>query len=133
MPGLKIAGFGDGGLAMTSFILGSEAALTFAANVELRVADLDAVEAVRRDAVVFARPRRGGRCSAVGGGAERCCSGDVIETARLSSLPGSVATKPGGAASAMTGTGAVGGTHLGMTQIRHRTAGDTGCATMLAT
>ena len=107
VPGLGMAGFGEAGRAMTSFIRGNEAALTFAANVELRVEDLDAVEVVRLEAVVFVRPRRAGRCSADGGGAERACSGDVIETARLSSLPGSVAMKPGGAGGAMTGTSAV--------------------------
>ena len=107
VPGIMIAGFGETGRAMTSFILGSKAARTLAANVELRVEDLDAVEGVRLEALVFARPRRGGRSSAEGGGSARTCSGEVIETARLSSLPGSVATKPGGAASAMTGTGAV--------------------------
>ena len=105
MPGLATAGFGEEGLAIVIFILGNEAALSFAASVALRVEDLEDVEAVR-DAVVFARPRRGAECSG-GGGGGRCCSGDVAETARLSSLPGSVPTKPGGAASAMTGTGAV--------------------------
>ena len=105
VPGLMVAGFGETGRAMTSFILGSEAARTLAANVELRVEDLDAVEGVRLEALVFARPRRGGRSSAEGGGSARACSGEVTETARLSSLPGSVATKPGGA---MTGASAVG-------------------------
>ena len=81
VPGFSFAG-------VTSFILGNEAALTLAASVELRVEDLGVVEPVRRAVVVFARPRAGG--------AERGCSGDVSDIARLSSLPGSVPTKPGG-------------------------------------
>ena len=94
VPGPGMAGFGEAGRAMTIFIRGKEAARTFAANVELRVEDLDAVEvALALEAVVFVRPRRAGSPSADGG---RACSGDVTETAKLSSLPGSVPTKPGG-------------------------------------
>ena len=114
VPGLMIAGFGDGGLAIVIFILGNENAFSFAANVELLVEDLEDVEAVRRDDDVFARcmPRRGTGCSG-GGGAWRCCSGDVAEIAKLSSLPGSTPAKPGGAATGAAGcaivdTGAVG-------------------------
>ena len=95
-PGPGTAGFGEAGRAMTIFMRGKEAARTFAANVELRVEDLDAdaVEvALVLEAVVFVRPRRAGRPSVDGG---RACSGDVTETAKLSSLPGSVPTKPGG-------------------------------------
>ena len=103
VPGPGMAGFGEAGRAMTIFIRGKEAARTFAANVELRVEDLDAVEVARLEAVVFVRPRRAGSPSADGG---RACSGDVTETARLSSLPGSVPTKPGGA---MTGAGGAAG------------------------
>ena len=106
MPKLVLAGFGEEGLASVIFILGIDAALSFAAKVLFRVEDLEADAA--RDAVVFARPRRGAVCSG-GGGCGRCRSGDVMETARLSSLPGSVTTKPGGAVrEAMTFEGAVG-------------------------
>ena len=108
VPKLVLAGFGDEGLAIVIFILGIEAALSFAAKVLLRVEDLEADAARDAVVVVFARPRRGAACSG-GGGGGRCCSGDVMETARLSSLPGSVTTKPGGAVrEAMTVGGAVG-------------------------
>ena len=102
-PALGMAGFGEAGRAMTSFIRGRDAALTFAAKVELRVEDFDVVEVARLEVVVFVRPRRAGSPSVDGG---RGCSGDVMETARLSSLPGSVPTKPGGA---MTGAGGAAG------------------------
>ena len=108
MPKLEAGGFGDEGLDIVIFILGADAARSFAAKVLLRVEDLEADAARAAVDEVFARPRRGAACSG-GGGGTRCCSGDVMETARLSSLPGSVPAKPGGdARDAMTPWGAVG-------------------------
>ena len=106
-PKLDVVGFGDEGPDegpdIVIFILGIEAALSFAAKVLLRVEDLE--DEAERGVAVFARPRRG----ATGSGGGLCCSGDVMETVRLSSLPGSVPAKPGGdARDAMTSGGAVG-------------------------
>ena len=110
VPKLELVGFGDGDLDIVIFILGAEAARSFAAKVLLRVEDLEADAARAAVDEVFARPRRGAACSG-GGGGTRCCSGDVMETAKLSSLPmESLPAKPGGdAMEAMTSGGAVGG------------------------
>ena len=116
-PKLATIGFAGSGFAIVIFILGADAARSFAASVLLRVEDLEADAALDAVVEVFARPRRATGCS--GGGGGRWCSGDVMETAKLSSLAGSLTAttgatetepaKPGGAASeAMTCWGALG-------------------------
>ena len=71
VPKLELVGFGYRDLDIVIFILGAEAARSFAAKVLLRVEDLEADAARAAIDEVFARPRRGAACSG-GGGGTRC-------------------------------------------------------------